>query len=42
MKEILILGPGCYRCEKLEKDVKEVAEEMGVEYEIFKVSDVKA
>jgi small redox-active disulfide protein 2 len=42
MKEILVLGTGCYRCQKLEKDVREAAEEMGIECEILKVSDLNA
>lgn len=42
MKEILILGPGCYRCNKLDEDVRSVVDEMGLECEVFKVSDPAA
>ena len=42
MKEILILGPGCARCEKLYDDVKSVVEENNIDCEIFKVTDLGA
>ena len=38
-KQILVLGIGCYRCQKLEGDVRAVAKEMNLECEIMKVSD---
>lgn len=38
-KEILVLGTGCFKCKKLEQDVREVVEENGLQCEIFKVSD---
>ncbi|MFH1676019.1 MAG: thioredoxin family protein [bacterium] len=42
MKEILILGPGCHRCLKLYDDVKSVVDELKLDCEIFKVTDINA
>ncbi len=39
MKKILILGSGCYRCNRLHQHVLAAVEESGVECEVFKVSD---
>ena len=39
--KIKILGSGCTNCQRLEKTVKEVLEEMGVEATIEKVKDIK-
>jgi small redox-active disulfide protein 2 len=41
-KEILILGPGCYRCQKLYDDVQAAIKETDVECEVVKVSDINA
>lgn len=38
---IKILGPGCARCHQLEKTVKEVVKEMGVDATVEEVKDVK-
>jgi small redox-active disulfide protein 2 len=40
MKKILVLGPGCPKCEKLKKDVESVVQELGLEAEIGKVTDI--
>lgn len=42
MKEILILGSGCYRCQKLHENVEAAVKDLGIECEIFKVSDPAA
>ena len=39
--EIKILGPGCARCQQLEKLVREAVTEAGVEATVEKVSDFK-
>ncbi len=39
--KIKILGSGCANCQRLEKTVREVLEEMGVEATIEKVKDIK-
>lgn len=38
--KIQILGTGCPKCEKTTKVVKEVVEELGIEAEIEKVTDL--
>ncbi len=40
--EIKILGPGCARCQQLEKLVREAVAEAGVAATVEKVSDIKA
>jgi len=42
MKEILVIGPGCYRCQKLYENVEAAVKELGIECEIYKVSDPAA
>lgn len=42
MKKILILGPGCSKCEKLKKDTETAAQELGIQYEIEKISDISS
>jgi len=37
--EIKVLGPGCAKCEKTEKIVKQAIEELGVEAHVEKVTD---
>ena len=38
--EIKILGPGCAKCNKTEKLVREVLEEIGIDATVEKVSDM--
>jgi small redox-active disulfide protein 2 len=38
--EVKILGKGCPRCERLEKLVRETADEMGVEATFIKVKEM--
>ncbi|MBN2462538.1 MAG: TM0996/MTH895 family glutaredoxin-like protein [Dehalococcoidia bacterium] len=38
---IKILGPGCARCQQLEKTVKEVVKELGIEATVEEVKDIK-
>jgi small redox-active disulfide protein 2 len=40
MKEIKVLGPGCASCEGLAADVKTLVEELGIECEIEKITDI--
>jgi small redox-active disulfide protein 2 len=39
--EIKILGPGCAKCEQLEKLIRETLKEAGVEANVSKVKDFK-
>ena len=40
MKKIQILGTGCKKCSDLADKVKAVADSMGVEYKLEKVTDI--
>ncbi|HUW20775.1 MAG TPA: thioredoxin family protein [Sedimentisphaerales bacterium] len=40
MKKIQILGTGCPKCKKLAENVELAAKDLGIEYEIQKVSDI--
>jgi small redox-active disulfide protein 2 len=41
MKKILVLGPGCPRCETLAKLTRQAADQMGIAYELEKLTDIK-
>jgi small redox-active disulfide protein 2 len=41
MLKIEVLGPGCPMCETLEKNVQAAVQEMGIEAEVTKVSQIK-
>jgi len=41
MLKIEVLGPGCVRCETLEKNVRAAVQEMEIEAEVTKVSEIK-
>jgi small redox-active disulfide protein 2 len=41
MKKILVLGPGCPRCETLANATKQAADQLGIEYELEKLTDIK-
>jgi len=41
MKKIQILGPGCFKCKKLAENTVAAAEDLGIEYEIEKITDIK-
>ena len=40
MKKIQILGTGCPKCKKLTENAEAAAKELGIEYEIVKVTDI--
>jgi len=40
MKKIQILGMGCPKCKKLAENAKAGAKELGIEFEIEKVTDI--
>ena len=42
MKEIKILGTGCPKCNKLAEIAENAAGELGIEYELEKITDIKA
>jgi small redox-active disulfide protein 2 len=41
MKKIVVLGPGCPRCETLAKLTRQAADQMGIAYELEKLTDIK-
>lgn len=41
MKKIQILGTGCAKCLKLAQNTEIAAKELGIEYEIIKVTDIR-
>ena len=40
MKKIQILGTGCPKCKKLTENADAAAKDLGIEYEIEKVTDI--
>ena len=38
---IKVLGPGCGRCQQLEKTIKEVVKELGIDATVEEVKDIK-
>jgi len=42
MKQIKILGPGCRRCEQLAASTKAAADQLGLDYQLEKVTDIIA
>ena len=42
MTRIEVLGPGCQRCKVLFEQAEQAAKELGIDYEIKKVTDIGA
>ena len=42
MKKVIVFGPGCAKCKHAEELVRRVADQMGAQVEIEKVSDIQA
>jgi len=40
MKKIQILGTGCHKCKKLAKNAEAAAKELGIGFEIEKITDI--
>jgi small redox-active disulfide protein 2 len=40
MKKIQILGTGCPKCTKLAENAEKAAQELGIDYEMVKVSEI--
>jgi small redox-active disulfide protein 2 len=40
MKKIQILGTGCAKCQKLADNTKQAADNLGLDYELEKVTDI--
>jgi len=41
LKELAILGTGCAKCTKLEANVRDVVNRLGLECEVRKVTDIQ-
>lgn len=41
MKRVQILGTGCPKCKKLAQNAEAAAKELGIEYQLEKVTDIK-
>ena len=42
MKKIQVLGTGCPKCKRLAENTEAAAKELGIEYELEKVTDINA
>jgi small redox-active disulfide protein 2 len=40
MKKIQILGTGCPKCQQLAANAEEAAKQLGIDYEMVKVTDI--
>ena len=40
MKKITVLGPGCPRCETLAELTRQAADQLGIEYDLEKITDI--
>jgi small redox-active disulfide protein 2 len=40
MKKIQVLGTGCHKCKKLAENVEAAAKQLGIEYELEKVTKI--
>ena len=41
MKKLVVLGPGCPRCETLAELSRQAADQLGIEYQLEKLTDIK-
>ena len=41
MKKIIVLGPGCSRCETLANVTRQAADQLGIDYEVQKRTEIK-
>jgi small redox-active disulfide protein 2 len=41
MKKLIVLGPGCPRCDSLAKLTRQAADQIGIDYELEKLTDIK-
>ena len=41
MKKIEILGTGCPKCKKLAEETETAARELGIEYQLEKITDIQ-
>jgi small redox-active disulfide protein 2 len=41
MRKLIVLGPGCPRCDSLAKLTQQAADQIGIDYELEKLTDIK-
>ena len=41
MKKLVVLGPGCPRCDSLAELVAQAADQIGIDFELEKLTDIK-
>jgi small redox-active disulfide protein 2 len=41
MRQIKVLGPGCPRCDRLAASARQAADQLGIPYELEKITDIK-
>ena len=41
MKKLIVLGPGCPRCDSLAELAAQAADQVGIDYELEKLTDIK-
>lgn len=42
MKTLQILGPGCMKCKKLAENTEAAAKELGIKYDLVKITEINA
>ncbi|MCC6694768.1 MAG: TM0996/MTH895 family glutaredoxin-like protein [Candidatus Hydrogenedentes bacterium] len=42
MKTLQVLGPGCWKCKKLAENTEAAAKELGIEYDLVKITEINA
>ena len=42
MVKLAVLGPGCPKCNKLYRETEQAAEELGLEFQMYKITDLRA
>jgi small redox-active disulfide protein 2 len=40
VKKLIVLGPGCPRCENLARLTREAADQLGIDFELEKLTDI--
>jgi small redox-active disulfide protein 2 len=41
MRKLIVLGPGCPRCDTLAKLTRQAADQLGIDYQLEKLTDIK-
>ena len=41
MKKLIVIGPGCPRCQALADTARQAADQLGIAYELEKLTDIK-